>query len=275
MNIYANKSSENRNQSVANEHTQKQETNKSTFQFMDNRSEMHTNRKLQEVANVSPQAKQTAQLQAMATNSHTQQQLLLQAGASPEFGQGVIQNAINVTAAGAGTPDVSIKATGDAKDFKNGDSAGNRGWNHVISYSGRAYIDQSFFKRTKGGKTWHTRRETVRAGPYNNNYLAAEAGHVLAKQNGGYGSNPENVFAQDGGVNNGPWKTNFENPMRRALNNCYDDDQVDLRVGLHGDENITIGDLEKISDDLDADHESIFDTTDESGSDSDSSSSSS
>lgn len=267
MNAQVDRESKNKGQSASNELTQKKAIDKSTYQFMDERPDAHINRKLQKMANDSPQAKQAAQLQTMATSQPTQLRSLAKVNANPNFGQGVIQNAIDVYSSGAGTTDVSIKTTGDAEDFRNGNSAGSRGWNNVTSYSGRVYIDRSYSKRGRDGtKKWYTEREEVRAGPYNNNYLVAEAGHVLAKQNGGKGSDPENVFAQDGGVNNGPWKTYFENPMRRILNQCYDDDKVDFRVGLHGNDNITIDNLEKESDDLEADHESIFDTTDESDS---------
>jgi hypothetical protein len=270
MKIHADKERKGKGQSTSNEFSPNQSAGKPAFQFTDNRPGAHANRKLQEMANLSAQAKQATQFQSMAANQSLQLRSLERASVSPSFGQGVIQNAVNVQVEGEDTPNMSIKATGDVEDFKGGDSAGNRGWNNVTSYAGRVYIDRSYFKRTrKGDKKWYTKRETVRAGPYNNNYLVAEAGHVLARQNGGRGSDPANVFAQDGGVNNGPWKANFENPMRRILNQCYDDDQVDFRVGLHGDDDISEGNLDKISDGLDADHESVFDTTDESDSGSD------
>jgi hypothetical protein len=260
MNTHVDKEPQNKGQSAANPISQA--AKKPTSQFMDNRPEARANRALQEMASDSVQAKHATQLQAMANQSVHQQQ--------PEninAGQGVIQNAIDVTAAGAGTKEVSIKAKGDAIDFRNGNSAGNRGWNNVISYYGRAYIDRSYYKRARdGSKKWYIDHEVVRDGPYDNDYRAAEAGHVLAKQNGGYGSDSDNVFAQDGGVNNGPWKTNFENPMRRILDNCYDDDKVDFRVGLYGDKKITKGDLKKAGKNLKASHQDIFDTTDESDS---------
>ena len=68
MNTHADKTQENKSQSVANTVTQKQGGGESTFQFVDNRPKAVAQRKLQERANNSPQVKQTAQLQAMANN---------------------------------------------------------------------------------------------------------------------------------------------------------------------------------------------------------------
>lgn len=90
MNTHADKTQENKSQSVANETSQKQSGGASTFQFVDNRPEAVAQRKLQEMtnnssqvsqlrafqemANKSPQAKQAAQLQVMANNHSAQQQ---------------------------------------------------------------------------------------------------------------------------------------------------------------------------------------------------------
>jgi hypothetical protein len=74
MNTRADKTQENKNQSVANAVPQRQSSNESTFQFEDNRPEAIAQRKLQEMANNSPQAKQAAQLQAIANNYSAQHQ---------------------------------------------------------------------------------------------------------------------------------------------------------------------------------------------------------
>ena len=100
MNTHADKSQENKSQSVANAISQKQNGSESTFQFVDNRPEAVAQRKRQEVANNSPQvkqlmafremasnspqAKQAAQLQAMAENNSAKQQQPIQKKASPE-----------------------------------------------------------------------------------------------------------------------------------------------------------------------------------------------
>ena len=61
-----------------------------------------------------------------------------------------------------------------------------------------------------------------------------EKGHVLAKSNGGDGSDPENIFAQDGGHNNGgKWKS-FEAKMTDALSKVDDDAEVHFQVQLYG-----------------------------------------
>ena len=62
MNTHADKTQDNKSQSVANEVTQKQTSGESTFQFMDNRPEAIVQRKQQEMANNSPQTKKAIQL---------------------------------------------------------------------------------------------------------------------------------------------------------------------------------------------------------------------
>jgi len=54
MNTHADKTQENKRQSVANEVSQKQNGGRSTFQFMDNRPEAIAQRKLQEMVDNSP-----------------------------------------------------------------------------------------------------------------------------------------------------------------------------------------------------------------------------
>jgi hypothetical protein len=78
MNTYADKAHENKSQSVTNAVSQKKSGGSSTFQFLDNRPEVIAQRKLQEMANDSPQVKQAAQLQAMADNYTAQQQPTIQ-----------------------------------------------------------------------------------------------------------------------------------------------------------------------------------------------------
>ena len=78
MNAHADKTQENKSQSVANAVSQKQGGGESTFQFVDNRPEAVAQRKLQEMANNSPRVKQAAQLQAMADNYSAQQQQPIQ-----------------------------------------------------------------------------------------------------------------------------------------------------------------------------------------------------
>jgi hypothetical protein len=72
MKTHAVKKQENKSPSVTNSVTQKKSGAESTFQFVDNRPEAIVQRKLQEIANNSPQTKQAAKLQAMA-NTYTAQ----------------------------------------------------------------------------------------------------------------------------------------------------------------------------------------------------------
>jgi hypothetical protein len=94
MNTHADKTQEKTSQSAANAGSQKQGSEESLFQFVDNRPEAVTQRKLQEMANSSPQvsqlkafqemanssprAKQATQLQKMADNYTAQQQQPIQ-----------------------------------------------------------------------------------------------------------------------------------------------------------------------------------------------------
>lgn len=84
MNTHADKTQENKSQSVSHGVSQIQSGSKSTFQFIDNRPEAIAQRKLQELANNSSQAKRAAQLQAMANNYSAQLQHPIQKKASPE-----------------------------------------------------------------------------------------------------------------------------------------------------------------------------------------------
>lgn len=92
MNTTADKTQENKSQSVANEAPQVRSGSTSTFQFEDNRPEAVAQRKLQEMANSgsrvsqlstfqnmtsnSPDVQQTTQLQSMTDNNSAQQQII-------------------------------------------------------------------------------------------------------------------------------------------------------------------------------------------------------
>jgi hypothetical protein len=78
MNTHADKTQENKSQSVSNETSKKKSGGSSTFQFVDNRPETVAQLKLQEMANNSPQTKQATQLQAMANGYSAQQQQTIQ-----------------------------------------------------------------------------------------------------------------------------------------------------------------------------------------------------
>lgn len=69
MTTHADKSQENKSQSVADAVSQRKSGGKSVFQFVDNRSKTIAQRKLQELANESPQVRQLSAYQDMANNS--------------------------------------------------------------------------------------------------------------------------------------------------------------------------------------------------------------
>lgn len=120
-----------------------------------------------------------------------------------------------------------IRAEGTVDEFKNGSSPGKKGWLGVESY-------RSYYSITDG-----THENTGSVGPFANDFTNPEAGHVLAQQNGGNGKDPENIFAQDGGTNNGKYKA-FEIKMRKDLDLYEDDDTVKFTSYLKGG-NITAG----------------------------------
>lgn len=74
MNTHADKTQANKRQSVAIDIAQRQGGGETTFQFEDNRPEVIVQRKLQEIADNSPQARKAAQLHAMTDNHSAQQE---------------------------------------------------------------------------------------------------------------------------------------------------------------------------------------------------------
>lgn len=78
MNTHADKKQENKSQSLANAVSQKQSVAESTFQFVDYRPDAVAQRKLQEIANNSPQAKQATQFQTMTANNSAQKKQPIQ-----------------------------------------------------------------------------------------------------------------------------------------------------------------------------------------------------
>ena len=73
MKTQADRIQKEKSQSSSDGKFQSQSSGKSTFQFVDNRSEAIVQRNLQELANNSPQANKTAQLQTMVNNQSAQQ----------------------------------------------------------------------------------------------------------------------------------------------------------------------------------------------------------
>ncbi len=227
MKGHVSKSEENKRQSLTVTPLQKQVNGKSPVKFVDNRPEVVVQQKLEKIVNDIPNAKETAQIKSIVGNDSTP-----------------VQRAVDVFPE-VRENDVVITAKGEVDEFKNGDSARDYGWNNVEKYKADAYIEKQKVASTNGY--------------IDNTYLNAQAGHVLAEQNGGLGSDSDNVFAQDGGVNNAWYRSNFENPMRKALNGASSDENVLFRAVLWGGD-IYKGKLEKESDDIErSDEDTDFD----------------
>lgn len=212
MRAHSPKSNENKRHSIEKKSIQKKSKVEADPQFIDNRTEAVILRKLQSAADNSPHINQ---LKAILKGSN------------------VVQRAIAVTPRKI-REGYEIKAKGQVQDFKDGSSAGNQGWNGVEEYQAQYKVGSNSEKVS---------------GMFSNDFLVAQSGHVLAEQNGGNGGDPNNVFAQDGGVNNGPYRSAVENPMARELEQANATDNAEFTVYLLGS-NITQGDLVKESDDL-------------------------
>lgn len=255
MEIHNHQKEEDKDRSSSKKNLQNQ---KSASGFVDNRPETVAQRKLQEladnspqvnqmndyhaIANNSPQVKQLKAFQEMADNSpQSKQAAQLQATADKHVAQqlqqiqkkenntdatsGPIQRMVNVSLITDEDDKKSIEADGTVKEFKNGTTAGTKGWIGVKKYRARYQID------SKDGKY----RDKGEVGPLQNSFTNPEAGHVLGKQNGGNGGDPANIFAQDGGTNNGTYKS-FEIDMRSRLNQYKDNDKVFFKSYLVGDD---------------------------------------
>jgi hypothetical protein len=178
---------------------------------IDERPNATAQAKLQEMAASSPQARQLKALQNL-TASH-----------SPT------QRAIDVALVTDSPNRKTLRAQGTVGEFAGGSAAGNRGWVNVDKYRG-SYV-------VKTDKYIYTHRSPNMP----NNFTTPERGHALANQNGGNGGDPKNVFAQDGGSNNGPYKS-FENTMRRRLDRTLDHRKVTFSCYLEG-KNIVEGNV--------------------------------
>jgi Domain of unknown function (DUF4157) len=140
-----------------------------------------------------------------------------------------IQCMMNVTLETNNTDKKSLSAKGKVEDFDSGTSPGKKGWVGVNKY--RA----SYKITSKDGKF----EDEGTVGALKNSFTNPEAGHVLAKQNGGDGTDENNIFAQDGGTNNSIYKR-FENEMRTKMNRYDATDEVNFKCYLAGN-NITQG----------------------------------
>jgi hypothetical protein len=179
----------------------------------DQRPDAVAQAKLREMAATSPQAKQLKALQNLAQTRNP------------------VQRAIAVDLVTNEAKRKSIAAVGTVKDFTGGSSAGDYGWINVRKY-------RSWYQIEETDGTVHA---AVNSPTMQNLLTTPERGHALAKQNGGDGTDPKNVFAQDGGSNNGPYKS-FEIGMRKDLDKYGANDEVVFKSYLEG-KNIKKGEV--------------------------------
>lgn len=236
MNIHVDRTQENKSQKFSSANFQKQNADQCTFGFEDNRSESIAQRKLQQMANNSTQTTQLKDFQEMANNrpeASRGTQLEDRVGSDTSYqhqpiqnkdnnpANNIIQRMVSVNLLINGDDKKKIRAQGKVKDFKGGTTAGSLGWVGVTSYRSDYTISDG------------TNADVGDVGPLKNSFTNPEAGHVLARQNGGDGTDTWNVFAQDGGTNNGKYKS-FEIGMRKDLDLYDDDDDVKFTSYLAG-----------------------------------------
>ena len=197
------KPKENKSRAAANQVTQKKSNVKQGFGFVDNRSENISQLKLQEMTHRhSVQPRQPIQKKQIDCTIQRQVDVLMGTNTAKKK---------------------QVYARGDVEGFQGGTAAGKTGWVGVTKYRARYTISDDDNHEDKG-----------ESGTLDNDFTNPEAGHILANQNGGDGGDPENVFAQDGGTNNGVYKS-FENDMRKDLNKYEDDDDVEFVCYLSGE----------------------------------------
>ncbi len=216
MYAQVNKSHENKSRAVANSVAQKKSNVKPGFGFVDNRPEAVAQRIPQEMAKNSPQVKQAAQSQSMATNK------------SPQF-NGVMQRAKAITVTKDTSSEYSIKATGAPSTFTGGSNAGQRGIDNVKSYSAKFSADDQL--NTLGNRTGRGKSEESNS--MNNLLPEYVGGHLLPKEFGGSGDQ-ENVFNQEGGQNSGSWRS-FEIAASKVLEKTPPTNTFTYEMSLKGD----------------------------------------
>ncbi|MGP8305525.1 hypothetical protein [Vibrio sp. YIC-376] len=119
----------------------------------------------------------------------------------------VVQRAVDVELVNDSPNKKTLRAIGTPDQFEGGSSAGKVGWIGVSKYR------SEYYRFTEQGGDFDIKLASEN---FQNPFTTPEAGHVLGQQNGGNGRDPNNIFAQCGGTNNGPYKT-FENAMNKDL----------------------------------------------------------
>lgn len=213
MSAHSYGSQDNKTHSVARGDAQKRSGETAPFQFTNNRSDAVAQRRLQEMANNSPRMTQLKALQQMM-----RQRQAHEAPRTPhDTANPPVQRMINVRMKENTDTRKVVTAKGDLARFADGTGAGDTGWVGVKKYMAKYRIENDEF------------RNTGKVGPLQNLFTRPEAGHILGRQNGGNGGDPENIFAQDGGSNNSTYKV-FEGDMRGYLNAYVNDEEEDVEV---------------------------------------------
>ncbi len=216
------KSKANKSSSMAISLAQKN-NDRQALQFVDNRPEAIVQRRLQEMANNSPEAIQYRSSGRQRVTADQQYAKGFTPIMQHDTTMSTIQRKAIVVLSTDEDDKKSIYAWGTVGEFQNGTRARTRGWVGVTSYRAWYHI------YSRDGK--YADRGYV--GPLKNEFTRPEAGHVLARQNGGDGSDPENIFAQDGGSNNSTYKS-FEIGMRDTLDLYHKKDKVKFKCYLKG-----------------------------------------
>lgn len=235
MNAYADKAKEGKLQSEGFSIAKKKNDEEFNSKFLDNRPEAISQRKIQQMADGSELAIQSRDFQNLADIKS--QDLSVK----NDISLNTIQRMVAVDLLVDDSNKKKIRARGKVEDFQGGTSAGEYGWVGVTSYRSDYKVSDGKYENSGN------------VGPLKNKFTNPEAGHVLAKQNGGDGTDTWNVFAQDGGTNNGDYKS-FEIAMRKDLNLYKGSDDVEFTSYLAGKD---IEDSGKISDAGESDADSI------------------
>lgn len=123
-----------------------------------------------------------------------------------------IQRAIDVYLVEDNDHRKALRAEGDVSMFSGGSSAsGTDGWINVDSYRSSCHIYKNKSKKTE--------THYATSDDFQNKFTQPQRGHLLGKQNGGNGSDSENLMAQDGGSNAGRYK-DFEEEVKSDLNDA-------------------------------------------------------
>jgi len=208
------KQKENKSRAVANSVAQKKSNVNQGFGFVDNRTEAIKQLNLQKMASKNHHVKQAALFHDSSKETHgntleQENTKKINSKAHLSSSTDLIQRAIDVYLDTNDDDRKVLKAEGDVSNFSGGSSAsGTQGWINVVSYRSSCYIYED---NSKADQTHYATSPNLQ-----NIFTQPQRGHLLGKQNGGNGSDEENLFAQDGGANAGRYK-DFEGEVKTDI----------------------------------------------------------